>query len=74
MALSAHSTLREILANQQAKAVLEKHLPGATAHPDLPMALHMSLREASFYPEAAQAGLTQEKLQAIDSDLKALSV
>ena len=72
MAYSAQSTLQQLLSNEQTKAVLERHLPGASSHPDLPMAMHMTLMQISYYPEAAQAGLTQETLQAIDAELKAL--
>ncbi len=72
MSHSIHSTLQSILSDEQAKAVLEKHMPGASSHPDLPMAMHMTLQQISYYPEAAEAGLSQEKLQAIDADLKAL--
>ena len=47
-------------------------MPGASSHPDLPMAMHMTLQQISYYPEAVQAGLTQDKLQAIDAELKQL--
>ncbi len=72
MPYSIQSTLQELLSNEQAKAVIERHMPGASSHPDLPMAMHMTLQQISYYPEAAQAGLTQEKLQAIDAELKLL--
>ncbi len=72
MPYSIQSTLQELLSNEQAKAVIERHMPGASSHPDLPMAMHMTLQQISYYPEAAQAGLTQEKLQAIDTELKLL--
>ena len=72
MSYTIHSTLRDILSDERAKAVLEKHMPGVSSHPDLPMAMHMTLQQISYYPEAAEAGLSQETLQAIDADLKAL--
>ena len=72
MSYSIHSTIQELLSNMQAKAVLERHLPGTSSHPDLPMAMHMTLLQISYYPEAVQAGVTQEKLQTIDAELKAL--
>ena len=72
MSFTIHSTLRDILGDERAKAILEKHMPGASSHPDLPMAMHMTLQQISYYPEAAEAGLSQDKLQAIDADLKAL--
>ena len=73
MSYSIHSTLQDLLRSEQAKAVLEKHLPGASAHPDLPMAMHMTLMQISYYPEAAKAGVTAEKLLAIDAELKSLA-
>lgn len=72
MSYSIHSTLQDILSHERAKAVLEKHMPGASSHPDLPMAMHLTLQQISYYPEAVDAGLSQEKLQAIDAELKAL--
>ncbi|MCY4117009.1 MAG: hypothetical protein OXF55_08955 [Caldilineaceae bacterium] len=72
MPYSIQSTLQELLSNEQAKAVIEKHMPGASTHPDLPMAMHMTLQQISYYPEAVQAGLSQDKLQAIDAELKQL--
>ncbi len=73
MPLSTRSTIRDLISNPDAKAILEKHLPGASRHPDLPQALYMSLREVMYYPEAASAGLTKEKLEAIDADLQSLN-
>ena len=47
MPYSIQSTLQELLSNEQAKAVIEKHMPGASTHPDLPMAMHMTLQQIS---------------------------
>ncbi|MCB0113662.1 MAG: hypothetical protein KDD84_06220 [Caldilineaceae bacterium] len=69
MPFTLSSTVRELLNDEAARAVVEKHLPGASKHPDLPMAMHMSLREVSYYPES---GLTQAKLKAIEEELKGL--
>jgi para-nitrobenzyl esterase len=59
--------LRELLADPQARAVLERHVPGATTHPQLDMALDMSLREISWYPES---GLTPDEFKALIEDLE----
>ena len=69
MAFSEQSTLREIIADERAKAILNKHIPGASTHPQLYMAMNMTLKEISWYPEA---GLTPEKLKALVEDLTAL--
>jgi hypothetical protein len=66
MAYGANSTIGAILANPAAKAVLEKHVPGASVHPLLDKALGMTLREVTSYPEA---DLSAEKFHAIVADL-----
>lgn len=66
MTFNIYSTVRELLNDERAKAVLEKHLPGVSTHPRLPEALYLSLGEVASYPEA---GISQEKLQAILADL-----
>ncbi len=67
MPFSINSTVRQIMADERARAVVEKHLPGAAHHPDLPQAMHMTLREVAYYPES---GLTQAKLKEIDEELQ----
>ena len=67
MLFNVNSKIRDILNHEQAKAILEKHLPGASTHPQLHMALDMSLKEASWYPES---GLTQAKLKAMVEELE----
>lgn len=67
MTFGAYSTIEAILAHPTAKAVLEKHIPGASAHPQLDKALGMTLREVATYPEA---DLSAEKFNAIVADLQ----
>ena len=69
MAYSEQTRMREIIADERAKAILDKHLPGASTHPQLYMAMDMTLKEISWYPES---GLTSDKLQALVDDLAAL--
>ena len=72
MALSTSSTIKELLASPEAKAIVEKYLPGASKHPQIGMAYYMSLRSIAGYPEARAAGMTKDKLDAIDKELQAL--
>lgn len=72
MGFSLSSRIRDLLTDERAKAVVEKHLPGVSKHPMLPEAYYMTLKEVSYYPEARQAGLTKEILAAIEADLMAL--
>ena len=69
MAFSEKSTIREIIADARAKAILDKHFPGASTHPQLHMGFGMTLKQISWYPES---GMTPEKLKALVEDLAAL--
>lgn len=70
MAFDINSRVRDIIEDERAKAILDKHVPGASTHPQLGEALHMTLREVSWYPES---GLTPEKLKDLVEDLEALN-
>jgi hypothetical protein len=69
MAFSADSTLKDLLADEQAQQVLRRHFPNRGNDPRIQEVLYYSLRQIATYPEA---GISQEKLKAIDEDLKAL--
>jgi para-nitrobenzyl esterase len=65
MAFTADSTLGEILDNPQAKAVFEEYMPGVSSNPMVAMARGMSLNLILTMPQAAQFGLTREKVDAL---------
>lgn len=68
-ALTMGSPIRELLANERARAVVERHLPGFSQHPMLRMALDMTLPQvAAFAPEV----MTDDTLDAIAGDLDIL--
>ncbi len=66
MSFTYYSTVRQVLANPAARAIVEQHIPGATTHPQLDLAMDLSLGELANYPES---GLNREKLQALLADL-----
>jgi hypothetical protein len=69
MAFNADSTLKQILADPKATAVLEKYAPGFSKHPLLSMAMGMSLKTIAGFP---QAGISADKMKAILDDLAKL--
>lgn len=69
MAFTQSSLVKDVLADARARAVIEKHLPGATAHPQLYDAMYMTIGEVAAFP---QAGISQQKFQEILEDLEAL--
>jgi para-nitrobenzyl esterase len=64
--LSTASTVRELMGNPAAKAVLEKHTPAIVASPELELAMDMKFADLQAFP---QAQLTPELVAAIDADL-----
>ena len=65
--LSANSTVQELLDHPAAKAILEQHLPGFSAHPQIAMAKSMPLTTVAKF----SAGMiTDEVLAKIDATLK----
>ena len=65
-ALSVDSTVRELLEDDDARAVLERHLPGFAGTAQMGMAAGLSLIQvAAFAPEQ----ITQERLAAIAAEL-----
>jgi alpha-L-rhamnosidase len=66
---STRSTIGALLANPQARAMLEKRLPGITRDPRVDQALGMTLREAAPYEPAI---LTEKLLDRLDEDLRAI--
>lgn len=72
MQFTLDSTLGDLLNNPQAKAVLDKYVPGVSTHPMLAMAKGMSLNALLSLPQAAQLGLTKEKAQAMLAEINKL--
>ncbi len=65
MAFTLDTTLGELLNDPQAKAVLEKQMPGVADNPMVAMAKGMSLNMILSMPQAAQLGITKEKVNAV---------
>jgi len=72
MAYTLDTTLGEILDSPQAKAVLDKHLPGVSSNPMVGMARGMTLNTILSMPQAAQFGLTKEKAETILAEINKL--
>ena len=63
------SPIKDLLANAQTRAVVEKHLPGVSQHPALPQVQDMTLSQVAPLSEGL---VTPAIIAAIDADLKAL--
>ena len=69
MKVTLDTTLGAILDDPQAKAILEKQLPGASTNPMIGMARGMSLKMIVSMPQAAQMGFTKEKAEALLAEI-----
>lgn len=69
MTFTLDSTIGEILADPNAAKVLDQYVPGASQHPMIAMAKGMSLRMVLSMPQAAQAGLTEDKVNAVLAEI-----
>jgi len=69
MALTLDSTLGELVDNPQARAILDKYVPGASSNPMVAIARGMSLNLILSMPQAAQFGLTKEKVETILAEI-----
>lgn len=69
-ALSVETTpVAQLLANAAAKAVIDRHLPGFSAHPMIGQAGPMTLRQVAGF---TQGQITDAHLTAIQTELAAL--
>ena len=57
------------MADERAKAILEKHQPGATSHPQIGQVMGMTLKQVASY---SQGEISDETLKAIDEELSKL--
>jgi hypothetical protein len=57
--------LGTLLDDPQAKKILEQYVPGLAANPMIAMAKGMTLTMLLAMPQAAQLGLTKEKVQSV---------
>ncbi len=69
MAFNTDSKVGDLLANDQVKAILDKHMEGFSSNPQLGMAKGFSLKMVAGF---SGGKITPEKLAAIDAELAAL--
>jgi hypothetical protein len=70
MTLSIETTLSDLFANEKSKAILEKHIPGISTHPQISMGLGFPLSLVANYSSGL---ITPEMLNAVQADLLALN-
>ena len=72
MAYTLDTTLGALLDDPKAKAVLDQHMPGISSNPMVAMVRGTSLRMIVAMPQAAQLGVTEEKVQAVLDEINKL--
>ena len=69
MPLTTQSSIGELMDDEQARALLDEHLPGITSHPQIAMARSMTL--SAIIP-FSNGQLTEEKIAEFGKALEAL--
>ncbi|MFN4327481.1 MAG: hypothetical protein ACK4FF_01285 [Limnobacter sp.] len=69
MALSTQTKLGDLLDNDASKAILEKHMPGISTHPQIAMGRGFPLAVVANFSGGM---ITAEMLEKVDADLAAL--
>jgi hypothetical protein len=65
MAFTLDTPFGTLLDNPQAKQIIDQHLPGVSTNPMVGMLKGMTLNMVLSMPQAAQLGITKEKVQAM---------
>ncbi len=69
MSFSTDSKLGDLLDNDQTKAILEKHMPGISTHPQIGMGRGFPLKMVAQFSGGL---ITPDMLTAVDADLAKL--
>lgn len=65
MKYTLDTTLGTLIDSPQAKPIIEKYVPGLTANPMVAMVKNVTLKMVLAMPQAAQLGITKEKVESI---------
>ena len=69
MKFTLETKLGTLLDSPQAKAIIEKYMPGVSTNPMIGMAKGMSLNMLLATPQAAQFGITKEKVESVLAEI-----
>ncbi len=69
MAYTMDSKVGDILNDPHARQVLERYAPGITNNPIIAMVKGMTLRSVLDMPQAKQAGISQQTVEKVLSDI-----
>jgi hypothetical protein len=74
MPFSMDSKLGDILKDPRAVAILDKHVPGASKHPQIAIGRSLQLKTIVKLPQAEAIGFTREKVEAILAECNQLQL
>jgi len=72
MAYTVETTVGDILKDTGAVKILEKHVPGISKNPMIGMAKGFTLKQILALPQAKDAGLTEEMVKKVLTEINAL--
>lgn len=72
MAYTMDTTVGEILKDTHAVGILEKHVPGISKNPMIGMAKGLTLKAILAMPPAKEAGLTEDMVKKVLTEINAV--
>jgi hypothetical protein len=72
MALTTDSKLGELFADPRFVAIFDKHIPGLSSNPMVPMAKNLAIKYLLKQPQAKGLGFTADKVDLILAEINAL--
>jgi len=69
MKFTLDTKLGVLLDHPQAKSIIEKYLPGVSTNPMVAMVKGMTLKALLATPQAAQFGITKEKVENVLTEI-----
>jgi len=69
MKFTLDTKLGTLLDHPQAKPIIEKYLPGVSTNPMVGMVKGMTLQALLATPQAAQFGITKEKVESVLAEI-----
>jgi hypothetical protein len=72
MGLSVDSKIKQIMKNPDAVAIMTKYSPDFATNPQMKMVQGLTFRKLASFPQAKENGMTDEIVEQIDAELRAL--
>ncbi|MGI6217669.1 MAG: hypothetical protein ACOYIK_08675 [Coriobacteriales bacterium] len=72
MGLSVDSKIKQLMKSPEAVEIISKYAPEFATNPQMKMVQGLTFRKLASFPQSKEAGITDEVVEKLDAELKAL--